>query len=330
MLVLGIESTCDEMAAAVVEDGVVIHTNVVASQDHRRYGGVFPELAARTHVDQLLPVLSEALVEAVDLVAVAKGPGLVGPLLVGLTAAKGLALAWDKPFVGVNHVEAHLYAAMMGVREWLFPALGIVISGGHTIMVKIKDVGVYEMIGRSVDDAIGEAFDKVAALLGLPYPGGPAVEAMAKNGDAGRFAFRAGEVKHHPWDFSFSGLKTQVLYAVKGQNGKKGSESVIAEKDKPDIAAAFQEAALGAILAKAREAVQSFDCKTVYVGGGVSNNRRLRALFEGFERPVFWPPAGLSLDNAAMIAGLGYHVYKRQGGDRLDLEAVPILPLSAG
>lgn len=336
MIVLGIESSCDETACAIVKDGREILSNVISSQIdlHREYGGVFPELACRRHIEILLPVIKEALllagVKEVDLIAVAKGPGLIGALLIGLNAAKGLSLGWNKPFIAVNHVEAHLYAAMMSHPEPTFPALGVVISGGHTFLVRILSLGVYELIGTTVDDAIGEAFDKVALMLGLSYPGGPAIEALARQGDPTRYAFKPGRVKEHPWDFSFSGLKTNVLYTVKGANASKNSPVLIAEEEKPHIAAAFQEAALGDIVNKTIRAAKEFPSSAVFLGGGVSNNQRLRALFQERcpELPVYWPPLGLSLDNAAMIAGLGYHNFLRQGhGDPLDLEPLPRIPL---
>lgn len=336
MLVLGIETTCDETACSIVQDGKEILSNVIASQTdlHAQYGGVFPELACRKHIDTLIPVIEEAIVQAgigkraIDLVAVAKGPGLIGALLIGLNAAKALSLAWKKPFVGVNHVEAHLYAAMMGGKEPLYPSLGVVISGGHTFLVRILEIGKYEMIGQTVDDAIGEAFDKVAVMLGLPYPGGPAIEMLAKKGDPSRYFFKPGRVKEKPWDFSFSGLKTNVLYTVKGQNQNKNAPSTITEAEKPHIAAAFQETALRDVVNKALLAAQTFDCQAIYLGGGVSNNGRLRELFKLSPIPVFWPPQGLSLDNAAMIAGLGYHLFQKQGhGDGLDLEPMARIQL---
>ncbi|NGX47567.1 MAG: tRNA N6-adenosine threonylcarbamoyltransferase [Chlamydiae bacterium] len=326
MIVLGIETTCDEMAAAVVEDGIQIRSNVIASQSdfHKKFGGVYPEMAARQHVDLLIPTIQEALEQAevtaeeIDLIAVAKGPGLIGPLMIGLNAAKTLALAWGKPFLGVNHVEAHLYAAMMSNEKFVFPGLGVVVSGGHTFLVRILDVGQYEMIGTTVDDAIGEAFDKVATLLDLPYPGGPEVEALAKQGDPMKYPFKAGRVKGRPWDFSFSGLKTNVLYTVKGQNGDKRGKTAIVDEEKPHVAASFQEAALGDVVNKALAAAKEFDCKAIYVGGGVSNNRRLREMLI-CDFPVYFPGKGLSLDNAAMIAGLGTRLYKGKS-DPFDLE----------
>lgn len=335
MLVLGIESTCDETAASVVRDGKEILSNVISSQAdlHKKYGGVFPELACRRHIDDLIPVIDQALLQAqvkakdIDLIAVAKGPGLIGALLIGLNAAKGLALAWDKPFVGVNHVEAHLYAAMMSQEAPIFPSLGVVVSGGHTFLVKILEIGTYEMIGATVDDAVGEAFDKVAALLGLPYPGGPAIEALAKTGDPSLYSFKAGKVKERPWDFSFSGLKTNVLYTVKGPQSQKGDPLLIAEDQKAHIAAAFQETALSDVVEKSIKAAQEFNCQAIYLGGGVSNNQRLRQLFKEKKVPIFWPPAGLSLDNGAMIAGLGYHLFQKKGAASLDLAPLPRIPL---
>lgn len=339
MIVLGIESTCDETGASIVENGKRILSNVVASSAdlHERYGGVFPELACRRHIDAILPVVDQAIAEAnispeqIDLIAVAKGPGLVGALLIGMNAAKGLAIAWNKPLIGVNHIEAHLYASMMGAEEpFLFPALGIVLSGGHTLLLKILEIGRYEPIGTTVDDALGEAFDKVASMLSLPYPGGPQVEKLALNGNPRAFPLSAGKVKRNPLDFSFSGLKTNVLYSIKGQNGR--GEAQLTESQKADLAASFQETALKDIVDKAALALQTFPGQSIFLGGGVCNNRRLRALFaERFPAlPIFWPPFNLSLDNAAMIAGLGYHKFLASGslGDPLDLEVQTRIPIA--
>ena len=337
MLVLGIETTCDETSCALVEDGrkILAHQIYSQSEMHNQFGGVFPELAARRHLDVLIPLLKETLSQAdvsqkeIDLIAVAKGPGLIGALLIGLNTAKTLSLAWKKPLVGVNHVEAHLYAAMMEQPELFFPALGVVISGGHTFLTKILDVGDYELIGTTVDDAIGEAFDKVASLLGLSYPGGPEIEALAKLGDPTYFPFKAGRVKEQPWDFSFSGLKTSVLYAAKGANTTKNSPLCIKEEEKAHIAASFQAVALGDIVQKSVRAVKEFGCRAIYLGGGVTNNKQLRALFaaQNPSIPLFWPAPGLSLDNAAMIAGLGYHTFCKKGGDLLSLEPMTRIPL---
>lgn len=336
MFTLGIESTCDETAAAVVFAGKKILSNVTASQAdlHARYGGVFPEMAARRHADAMIPVIEEALAQGgmtpkdIELISVAKGPGLIGPLLLGLHAAKSLALAWQKPFVGVNHVEAHLFAAMME-KDPLLPAVGVVISGGHTFLVKIEELGKYTMIGSTVDDAIGEAFDKVAVMLGLSYPGGPALEQLARQGNPLKYRFQPGKVKGRPWDFSFSGLKTNVLYTIKGQDSDKKAPCRISEEERPHIAAAFQEVALMDIVNKAIKAAQELDCQAIYLGGGVSQNGRLREIFQekNSSIAVVFPPKGLSVDNAAMIAGLGYHVFLRQGADSLDLEPQTRIPL---
>jgi N6-L-threonylcarbamoyladenine synthase len=328
MIVLGIETSCDETAASLVRNGKEILSHEIASSAdlHEQYGGVFPELACRRHSDLILPVIQKALVKPIfeiDLIAVSRGPGLIGALLIGMQTAKGLALAWNKPWIGINHVEAHLYAAMMGEEEPPFPALGIVLSGGHTFMAKIFDVGSYELIGTTVDDAIGEAFDKVGTLLGLPYPGGPKVEILARQGNPYRFPLKAGYVKKNPLYFSFSGLKTSVLYTLKGEE--------FSEQDKADMAASFQETALYDIAHKARLALASFPAKAILLGGGVSNNQRLRAIFskEFPELPIFWPPKGLSLDNAAMIAGLGFKKFLQNPvGDPWDLEVEARIPIA--
>jgi len=327
MLVLGIETTCDETAIAVVRDGKEILSNTIFSQIdlHRKYGGVFPELASRSHVEKFPVVLQESLrtagiaLQDIDLISVAKGPGLMGPLLIGLNSAKALALALQKPLIGVSHVEAHLYAAMMTPEDPVFPSLGLVVSGGHTFLVLIDGVGSYTKIGSTVDDAVGEAFDKVAKMLDLPYPGGPEIEKIAKEGDPKAYSFAPGRVKGKLYDFSFSGLKTNVFYSVYGQNGVKDTPCPLSHQQKADIAASFQETALQDIVKKTLLAAQDFNCKAIYVGGGVSQSKRLRELLSS--HVVFFPPKGLSLDNGAMIAGLGYHRYQEQGhGDSLDLE----------
>jgi N6-L-threonylcarbamoyladenine synthase len=336
MLVLGIESTCDETACAIVRDGKVILSNIVASQIdlHKEYGGVVPELACRRHIDLILPVIDQALNQAdvqltdIDLIAVAHGPGLIGALLIGLNTAKALSLALGKPFIGVNHVEAHLYAALMSQQNSVqHPSLGVVLSGGHTALVFMKELGVYELIGQTVDDAIGEAFDKVAKMLGLPYPGGPPVEKLALTGDKLRYPFKAGQVKGSPLDFSFSGLKTAVLYAIKKLNLEDGA---ITDQERADLAASFQRTALEDVVKKTMLAAQKFDIRTFIFGGGVTNNQSLRLLFErecNQTYQLLWPSFGLSLDNAAMIAGLGYHRYLHKGeGDSIDLDPLVRIP----
>ncbi len=341
MRVLGLETTCDETAAAVVEDGKRILSNEIDSQasDHQVFGGVYPELACRKHVDLLIPVVERALekahldIKAIDLIAVAKGPGLIGALLIGIQAAKALSFALQRPFIGVNHVEAHLYAAMMPLEDPPLPGLGLVVSGGHTFLVKIHAIGSYERIGQTLDDAAGEAFDKVAAILELPYPGGPAIEMLAKKSQRRVGLFSLPKVKRNKWDFSFSGLKTSVLYAVKGQNAEKKEPCAWSEQEKADIAADFQETILLSIAQKVGAAMDAFGCKSLFCGGGVCNNQRLRELLAEHcrGRSLFFPERGLVLDNAAMIAGLGYHVYHRfQTGDSYDLEPMTRIPIAMG
>ncbi len=337
MIVLGIESTCDETGCALVREGHEILSNTVSSQIdlHHEYGGVVPELACRRHIDLVVPVLQSCLAEAdislpqIDLISVANGPGLIGALLIGLNFAKGLALALQKPLIGVNHIEAHLYAALMPHLDSIqFPCLGVVLSGGHSALVLIHSVGKYSLIGQTVDDALGEAYDKVAKVLGLAYPGGPKVEALAHNGDPLKFSFKAGRIKDKPYHMSFSGLKTAVLYAVKGVGGTFASQDRISEAEKADVAAAFQETALKGVVSRCMKAVGEFGCHGIVFGGGVTNNRKLRSLVEkSATAPIYWPPAGLELDNAAMIAGLGFHHYRSRGhGDGLNLEALTRIP----
>lgn len=332
MITLGIESTCDETSCAIVKDGKEILSNVVASQIdlHAEYGGVVPELACRRHVDVMLPVIKEALVLAnvsldeIDLIAVANGPGLVGALLIGLNAAKGLSIALKKPFVGVNHVEAHLYAAIMTSGTMpSFPCLGVILSGGHTTLVIMHSVDSYSLISQTVDDAIGEAFDKVAKLLGLPYPGGPQIERLATQGNSKKYPFKGGRVKEDPLSFSFSGLKTAVLYTL--NNNGANSDYQITPEIQSDISASFQLAAFQDISKKALIAAEKYGLNEVVFGGGVTNNRALRAHFaeKAPNYKLYWPTFELSLDNAAMIAGLGHHRYLRtKTSDSLDLGAI--------
>ena len=341
MLVLGIETSCDETAASVVKDGHEILSNIIASQAeiHEKYGGVFPELACRSHIDMIIPVIDNALKKAavtpnqIDLIAVAKGPGLIGALLIGLNTAKGLALSWKKPFIGINHIEAHLYASMMNQVNFdklVFPALGIVLSGGHTVFLEIRDIGQYQPIGSTIDDAIGEAFDKVASILDMPYPGGPNIEKLAKNGNPKKYNINPAKAPNK-YDFSFSGLKTKILYTVKGQKACKSSPSILPSEEKKHIAAGFQKAAFQDVIEKAAQAVQEYGLKAVYLGGGVTNNQKLREMFQkkGLSVPIFWPELGLSLDNAAMIAGMGYQkFFKNNLSDPWDLKAHPRIAIS--
>ncbi|MCH9633833.1 MAG: tRNA N6-adenosine threonylcarbamoyltransferase [Chlamydiae bacterium] len=334
MLVLGIESTCDETAVALVESGKTILSNIIYSQseEHEKYGGVVPELASRKHLDVIIPVLKEALEKAnktlddIDLVAAARGPGLMGALLIGLNVAKSLSLALNKPFVGVNHSEAHLYASMMPNAPEKFPCLGVLLSGGHTALVHIDEKRRYRILGTTVDDAIGEAFDKVASLLGYPYPGGPFVENLALDGDPYKYSFNAGQVKKNPLDFSFSGLKTNVLYTIKGQNNNKARDP-LSEQEKHDIAASFQRAAFSDVVNKTLLALDKTPYNALILGGGVTSSRTLKKMFSEAlpDLPQFWPTKALATDNAAMIAGLAFHQFKNEA-DSLHLKASPRIP----
>ncbi|MCH9609928.1 MAG: tRNA N6-adenosine threonylcarbamoyltransferase [Chlamydiales bacterium] len=321
MLVLGIDTSCDDTAIGVVENGSIIHSNVIASQNDllKIYGGVYPEMACRRHIEMCEPVLRQALenipLEEIDLIATTIGPGLVGALLIGFNFGKALALATKKPFVAVNHIEAHLTSAMIEQKPPL-PALGVVISGGHTSLVLIRAVGEYELIGQTQDDAIGEAFDKVARMLNLPFPGGPAIEELAKEGDPNRYPFKGGTIKNRPFDFSFSGLKTAVLYETKKGNYRPA-----------DIAASFQRAAFDSLLKKVFVASQKYHPKSIVLGGGVSSSKTLRSQAEAMlDLPLFWPPFELCLDNGAMIAALGYHLYQKRGADSQSLNVRPRIP----
>lgn len=324
MKILGIESTCDETSASVIEDGKkILSLQTASSADiHAKYGGVFPELACRRHVEAIIPIIDAALKEAgitseeIDAIAIAKGPGLIGALLIGMQTAKGLAIAWNKPLIGVNHVEAHLYAAMMSSNTApRFPALGIVLSGGHTLFLHIHAIGHYTTLSTTVDDAIGEAFDKVAVLLGFPYPGGPHIEQLALKGSSKKGLFSAGKVKKNPLAFSFSGIKTSVLYAVK--------DKALSSQEKADIAASFQETVFQDVLKKAKLICKQIGANAIYLGGGVCNNQRLRDIFMQnlTNTAIFWPSKDLSLDNAAMIAGLGYHKFlENPQGESLQIQ----------
>lgn len=334
MIVLGIESTCDETSIAIVRSGTEILSNIIFSQseDFKEIGGVIPELACRKHLDVIIPVLDNALKEAnlslddIDLIATARGPGLMGALLVGMNVAKALSFALNKPFVGVNHLEAHLYAGMMQEQPNAFPCLGVLLSGGHTALIHIDQLRSYQVLGSTVDDAIGEAFDKVASLLGFPYPGGPFIENIASAGDPYKYSFNAGQVKKSPLSFSFSGLKTNVLYAIKGQNQNE-PEKELTEQCKKDIAASFQRAAFSDVVNKTLLALDQGDYQALILGGGVCASKTLKKMFKEAlpDMPQFWPTKELATDNAAMIAGLGYHQHLAQE-DSFSVQALPKIP----
>lgn len=339
--ILGIETSCDETAAAVVENGKSIRSNVVASQasHHARYGGVFPEVASRMHIETIYAVVSEALsqahagLEAMDAVAVTRGPGLAGSLVVGMNMAKGLALAADLPLIGINHLEAHLYSIWLveGESEPAFPLLALIVSGGHTELVLMKDHLEYERLGGTLDDAAGEAFDKVARLLGLAYPGGPAIQAAAENGDPQAFKFPRAWLEG-TWDFSFSGLKTAVLreVRVKQPELEAGVEAPRPGLPIADYAASFQAAVVDVLVGKTLAAAESLEAKEILVAGGVSANEPLRQAFQDQAPiPVRTPPLALCTDNAAMTAAVGHRRFLAGQRDALDIDVLPTWPLDA-
>ncbi|HEX4528982.1 MAG TPA: tRNA (adenosine(37)-N6)-threonylcarbamoyltransferase complex transferase subunit TsaD [Acidimicrobiia bacterium] len=326
-LVLGIETSCDETAAAVVEDGRSVLSSVVSSQIdlHARFGGVVPEVASRAHVELITPVVAEALVEAgveltdLDAVAACHGPGLAGALLVGVSAAKALALAADLPYVGVNHLEAHLHAAWLAEPDLAPPLAVLIVSGGHTMTVAMEAHGRYRVIGQTVDDAAGEAFDKVARHLGLGYPGGPVIDRLARDGDA--TAVRFPRAMPGEADFSFAGLKTAVV-----NHHRKHPEAPVA-----DVAASFQEAVVDQLVAKLLAAADDAGAPVLAIGGGVAANSRLRAKVaaaaEATGRGVFLPPPELCTDNGAMIAATAWWRLRSDGPTPLDAGADPNLRL---
>ena len=334
MNVLGIETSCDETAVAVVEDGVRIRSNLVSSQHdvHRRYGGVVPELASRAHIELLTPMVEEALDAAglrfadLDGVAVTVGPGLVGALLVGLAAAKSIALGSGAPFVGVNHLEGHVYANFLDSGPPEFPFVAFVVSGGHTLLAYVPEPSRYEILGQTVDDAAGEAFDKVARFLGLGYPGGPLLDRLAREGNPEAVRFPR-SMEGQGYDFSLSGLKTAVIRHVRGERAAGR------EPDPADLAASFQEAVVDVQVQKTIAAARDRGVDRILLGGGVVANSRLRermaAAAEEAGLSLRLPPLELCTDNAAMIACAGHHRLVRGERTPLDVGADPGLKLSA-
>jgi N6-L-threonylcarbamoyladenine synthase len=334
--ILAIETSCDETACAILEDGRVLLASTVASQMdiHARYGGVFPEVASRQHILSAIPVIEQTLNKAhmalsdIDAIAVTRGPGLAGSLLVGLNFSKGLAMGTGLPLVGVNHLEGHIYSAWVypsgedAPPEPQFPLLALLVSGGHTELNLMESHLTYKRLGATLDDAAGEAFDKVARLIGLGYPGGPAIQKAAEGGDRSRFSFPRAWMDG-TWNFSFSGLKTAVLQTVKKLEEEQQELPVA------DLAAAFQDAVVDVLFTKTMNAAREFGAKEILVAGGVSANKALREIFiNQKEFPVHIPAFSLCTDNAAMVAAAGYFRFVHGHRDGLDMDALPNWPLS--
>lgn len=334
--ILGIETSCDETAAAVIEDGRVILSNQVASQAdlHAQFGGVFPEVASRQHILTIHPIIEQALYDAhltindLDAIAVTRGPGLPGSLAVGINTAKGLSIGSGLPLIGVNHLEAHLYSAWLYSADQIqtsepqYPLLALVVSGGHTELVLMTDHLEYQRLGGTLDDAAGEAFDKVARLLDLPYPGGPHIQTAAEEGNPQSFEFPRAWLEG-TWNFSFSGLKTAVLREVRRlETG--GTPLPVS-----NLAASFQAAVVDVLVGKTLDAAKEFKTKEILIAGGVSANKSLRQTFEERAKyPLHIPPISLCTDNAAMVAGAGFFRYVNGQRDPLDFDILPNWPIS--
>jgi len=337
MLILGVETSCDETAAAVVSDGRDVLSSTVASQQdlHAKFGGVVPEIACRAHIDAITHVIRQAMDEAgvaadkLGAVAAVNGPGLVGAILVGLTAAKTFAWRHKLPLVPVNHVAAHVYAANLPPGELEYPVVALVASGGHTSLCHAKSPAETEFIGSTIDDAAGEAFDKVASILGLAYPGGPAIQKAGERGNPAKVRFPRALLEPGSLDFSFSGLKTAVLYHVCGQDGKQRDASGLSEQDVADVAASFQEAVVDVLVKKSLAACERLGCPRLAIGGGVAANRRLREKLARAARKehirLFLPEIRYCTDNAAMVAGVAFHLLRAGRTAPLDVDAVPQL-----
>jgi N6-L-threonylcarbamoyladenine synthase len=339
--ILGIETSCDETAVAIVRDGRAIEANVIAAQTdlHARFGGVVPEQASRAHLRSILPALEEALEQAranwddLDAVAVTHGPGLAGALLVGLNVAKGLAFVRRKPLLGINHLEGHVYANWLEtLNEPRFPLVALIVSGGHSDLALADDHGRYTRLGRTRDDAAGEAFDKVARLLGLGFPGGPAIEQAALEGDPQRFTLPRAWLEGESFDFSFSGLKTAVRHLVRdlGLDPERATPDERRSRlPVPDIAASFQAAVVEVLATKAARAAETFGARQLALGGGVAANRTLlRRVEETSRLPVLCPPPRLCTDNGAMIAAAAHWRFQSGQRDSLALDVIPSLPLA--
>ncbi len=336
MRLLAIETSCDDTGAAVLRNGREVLSNIVSSQIsiHQKYGGIVPELASRKHIESIVPIVTEALETAkvtlkeIDGIAVTQGPGLVGSLLIGLSFAKSVAFAAGLPIVGVNHIEAHLSAIFLEADPPPFPFVGLVVSGGHTSLFRMDGFGKYKRLGQTRDDAAGEAFDKVAKLLGLGYPGGPIIDELSKTGDPKAIRFPRPVLSRNSLDFSFSGLKTAVVNYVKGRPEPPGGYS---EQLLKDIVSSFQEAVVDVLLRKTLQAAQHQGLKRIVLSGGVAANQRLRERMEEEasrqKLKVYLPSPSFCTDNAAMVGVVGYEYLKRGIRSPLSLNAFSNLPL---
>jgi len=323
--ILGLETSCDETAAAVVTDGRIIKSSVIASQTrlHEKYGGVVPEIASRAHIEKIYPVITEAIQQAdvtkddIDAIAVANQPGLTVALIVGVTAAKTLALIWDKPLIAINHLHAHLQSAIVTDESLHLPAVALIVSGGHTCLYDYRSPLEPKLLGSTIDDAAGEAFDKVATILKLPYPGGPAIEKAAKKGNPNAIKFPRSMLGPDSLDFSFSGIKTAILYYCRGQDMKgENKVSSMSKKQIADIAASFQEAVIDVLVKKTKRAAEKITAKTILLGGGVAANSQLRTALQKMcdttipAKKLLVAPKQYCTDNAVMVASLAYHKFK--------------------
>ena len=334
MLILGIESSCDETAGAICNDGEII-SNVVLSQIiHKQFGGVIPEIASREHDSQITTIIHKALEKAnislsdIEAIAVTFGAGLMGALLVGLNFAKGLSIALKIPYIGVNHLEGHLYASFISYPKMKYPYLCLLVTGGHTQIWEVQSPGEYILHSTTVDDAAGEAFDKGACILGLTYPGGPEIEKMAQNGDPEKYNFPIPKVKSNPLNFSFSGLKTALLYKIREMPNND------IEDNKCNIAASYQEAIIKSLLQRLTQVISLTGIKQISIVGGVAANKRFRKLSEKLKddliTEIYFPTSEYCTDNAAMIAIAGYEKLKKGIYSPLSLKANPNLPLNDG
>ena len=336
MIILGIETSCDETSASVVEDGIKVHSNIVASQQelHTRFGGVVPEIACRAHTDTIITVIDKAVTEAnikindIDAISVANTPGLIGALLIGLMTAKTLSWLLGIPLITINHLHAHIYASKIEHEDIDYPAISLVVSGGHTSLFLTQSETRHTQVGGTIDDAAGEAFDKVGKILGLGYPAGPEIDTISQKGNGKAILFPRSYLKKDSLDFSFSGVKTAVLYHCMGQDSKNtGEMPELKDREIADLAASFQEAVVDVLVNKTIFAATKFSARSIILGGGVACNSRLRQRLADAAKqrdiPLYYPSKKLCMDNAAMVAGLAYHKYDEKEFSGLEVEAMP-------